>query len=88
MRDDLISRQAAIDLIRENCYLVRLFSNSIEEGMTLTGIEQALNVLPTVQPKTGRWFGTVCSACGESYPYNYDAKYCPNCGARMEEVIE
>lgn len=55
MTDDLISRQAAIDLFRDNCYLVRLFSNSIEEGMTLTGIEQALNVLPTVQPKTGHW---------------------------------
>lgn len=33
----------------------------------------------------GTWFGTVCSYCGESTSFYYNCKYCPNCGAKMEE---
>lgn len=80
MTDDLISRQAVIEKLNEldwqDLYLPIHFKEFI------------LDELPTVQPKTGQWFGTVCSACGESYPYNYDAKYCPNCGAKMEGGTE
>lgn len=36
----------------------------------------------------GEWFGTVCSACGESTSFSYDCKYCPNCGAKMEPPTE
>lgn len=45
---------------------------------------------PTIDPvKHGRWMGTVCSACGESFSEYYDCKFCPNCGARMmDEVSE
>jgi len=32
-----------------------------------------------------KWFGTVCSACGESTSWNYDCEYCPHCGAKMDE---
>ena len=47
-----------------------------------------------VEPKRGRWINEPncwyrCSVCGEHYPsirgymtYNY----CPNCGAKMDEV--
>lgn len=31
-----------------------------------------------------KWFGTVCSACGESTSFWFDCNYCPNCGARMD----
>lgn len=69
---DCISRQAAIDFIKDHSYPVRYDSNSIEQGMTITGIEQALNEVPTVQPeqKTGWWEtrseGSLhyCSECG------------------------
>lgn len=27
-----------------------------------------------------------CSACGEMYPYFPEHNYCPNCGAKMDEV--
>lgn len=37
-----------------------------------------------ISQKTGKWFGTVCSACGESTSFYYDCDYCPWCGARME----
>lgn len=57
MSDDLISRQAAIDFIKDHSYPVRYDGNSIEQGMTVTGIEQALNEMPSIHPKqkTGRW---------------------------------
>ena len=85
MYNDTISRQAAIDFIKAHSYLVRYDRTSIEQGMTLTGIEQALNEVPTVQPeqKTGRWIDDNCSECGQ-YVYHGDARnYCPNCGAKM-----
>lgn len=89
--DDLISRQAAIDFIKDHSYPVRYNGNSIERGMTVTGIEQALNELPSVQPeqKTGRWIPNrhtdtvLCSVCGKCYGDTY--RYCTNCGAKMEE---
>ena len=37
--------------------------------------------------KTGRWFGTVCSACGESTSDYFDCAFCPHCGAEMEGEI-
>lgn len=57
MDNDLISRQAAIDFIKAHSYPVRYDRTGIEQGMTITGIEQALNEVLIVQPKqkTGRW---------------------------------
>lgn len=50
-----------------------------------------IDEMPTISQKTGRWTVTPiyikCSECGESFmliPQNF----CPNCGARMEEVTE
>ena len=95
MDNDLISRQATIDFIKEHSYPVRYDNTSIEQGMTVTGIEQALNEMPSIQPnqKTGRWehdgghFANrwICSQCGYKFYFEKsEAKYCPNCGAKME----
>ena len=90
--DDLISRQAAIDFIKDHSYSVRYDGNSIEQGMTITGIEQALNEVPSIQPKqtTGRWSNAekycgefVCTNCN-MLCYTNKYRYCPNCGAIME----
>lgn len=85
--DDMISRQAAIEFIKDHSYPVRYDETSIEQGMTLTGIEQALNEVPTIQSqqKTGYWFdvGSLscrCSECGGKS--NRESRYCPNCGAK------
>ena len=97
--DDLISRQAAIDFIKDHSYPVRYDNTSIEQGMTITGIEQALNEMPIIQPKqkTGRWehdgghFANrwICSQCGYKFYFEKsEAKYCPNCGAKMESDNE
>ena len=89
MNDDLISRQAAIELIMENdpwwC-----------EGMTRT-IFDGINRLPSVDAlpvKRGKWITeeclpgvAVCSICGHEIRgigCQY-TKYCDECGARMDE---
>ena len=89
--DDLISRQAAIDFIKVHSYPVCYDRTSIERGMTLTGIEQALNDVSSVQPKqkTGEWvYGEFdiphCSICGHDVMPNMVSPYCPNCGTKME----
>ena len=93
--DDLISRQAAIDALRN--YLV---GKNVPGDGTLTCrlIEnEVINKLPSAQPKSGRWisadaiFGGVpfyCSECGENTRDTVMGKprwkYCPMCGAKME----
>ena len=79
--NDLISRQAAISIISE-------YFDGLEDNDTVSEYDfrDLLNEMPSVKAieKTGKWMGTVCSACGNSCSYEYDAKYCPNCGAKME----
>lgn len=44
---DLIERQQAIDAFISHCYPIRYDCNSVENGMTITGIKQVLNELPS-----------------------------------------
>ena len=90
MRNDLISRQAAID--------------AIDRAVTKEAARWSLQELPSAErhgrwnvrynPGTG-WYRITCSECGEDVTstapcigFLPDAKviwdYCPNCGARME----
>ncbi len=90
--DDLISRQAAIDILEEQIHI---------NGYSNTGLIVAINRsigdimhLPTAENK-GRWVSYngmwECSVCGNViYAINKaDLKvfnaYCGMCGARMEE---
>lgn len=69
--------------------------NAIQAG-TLEGIAQAIELLPAAdvqEVKHGRWelidkghgfYDWECSACGGSGRGDY--VYCPNCGAKMDEV--
>lgn len=58
-------------------------------------IADIIESMPTVSPKQGRWIDITraggdfiwkCSECGELNLE--DTYFCPNCGARMEEVTE
>lgn len=76
MGDDLISRQAAIDIVFRSPF----FSDSLTEE---------LRALPSVQPKTGRWINirplltaARCSECKSAFAER--TNYCSRCGARME----
>lgn len=86
MNDDLISRQAAIDTYLETVepIAVQEWDGEISACARDRDILEMLENLPSVQPKTGCWAGTVCTACGTSTSYYYDCNYCPICGAKME----
>ena len=99
--NDLISRQAAMRIFEEHCYPVRIHRydhNSIERGMTLTGIVEVLNMTPPAQP-TGHWIEDetsnhvektfLCSECGFSAWGQYEkTKFCGGCEAKMENPYE
>ena len=88
--DDAISRQAVLDLPKNT-----------ERGFGGKILEQSINIeyikaLPPVKPaeKVGEWTTTItplgkcciCSECGSCPPIEY--RFCPYCGAKMQEVEE
>ena len=86
MYNDLISRQAAIDLTWKDPY----YSDPLN---VLTEVRDGIKALPSAQ-RTGRWiyndeaypggnpYGHYeCDQCGEYVPHK--TNYCPNCGADM-----
>ena len=80
--DDLISRQAARRIIED--------INTFVSGWRYSALEQ-IDELPTAEPKRGRWewneYGNWhCTACKQIAIVNGNENYCPNCGARMEEI--
>ena len=72
---DTISRQAAIDAMRE------------ETCMSCWDAKDILKHLPHASTeKIGRWINDSCSICNYGVqPWN-NTPYCPNCGAKMQEV--
>ena len=91
-RQDLISRQAAIDALRVAYWDDNIQSAKddpcIVDAMTDWAIRQ-VKALPSVQPerKTGRWIDDNCSECGQ-YVFHGDVRnFCPNCGAKMENNL-
>ena len=84
--DDLISRQAAIDLMRM----------ALEDDWEPDYATDRINELPSAQPeqKRGRWLPDnrrdggfwVCSECkfpSEAFAADVLYKFCPHCGAYM-----
>ena len=79
--DDLISRQAAIDALRDATF-------------DFESCEIVLKQLPSVQPeqRTGKWIKGKCDKCGEHAPFYamastyHESNFCPHCGAKMEGV--
>ena len=76
---------------------------TLGEGLQAETLNQAcdrhiktINSMPTIEPKHGRWIKhnryVECLLCHRTWnsDYNdtYAFNYCPNCGARMDEVEE
>ena len=88
MKDDLISRQAAIDEIKE--------IYEWHDNVTKERIIEHFKQLPPAQPERirGRWNNGFCNKCNAHAPFwamastYYESNYCPNCGAKMDEEIE
>ena len=98
MGEDLISRQAAIDALGERPIAWDEWTDEYELGQRKQwdSDKLAIETVPSAQ-KTGKWLrerlasttgGTYtivrCSACMGDMPFEWPAKYCPHCGARME----
>ena len=95
--EDAVNRQAVHSL------MAMLLSGYLydEDREKIELIDAEIAELPSVTPKekTGMWINdwemgmSECSCCGETYLWE-DHKgtenfhYCPNCGARMQEVEE
>lgn len=100
MNDDLISRSAAVELLREKArgYVVSKFATSehcrLARGVALEAATE-IAAMPGVKPvrNYGKWVyhdddvmpWNSCSLCGCSAFDLHGANYCPNCGARMDE---
>ena len=81
MRDDTISRQAAIDALGK----VDDYGDGIAFEV-LSHAQMYISLLPSAE-RRGRWIDmddyVMCSCCGATH-YGVDKNYCPNCGAKME----
>lgn len=93
--DDLISRQAAIDILYKFAGCIVDTPNG-DYCRAYEASRYKLETLPSVQPerKSGKWiphgdddgehYGDRCSVCGEWYVMiDGRTNYCPNCGADM-----
>ena len=91
--DDLISRQAALDAINsgmltEDDYHFECLS---ECNSMLEWAVNAVKELPTAEPRIGKWIPlsdgwAECSSCEHLERVGgLMCRYCPHCGARMEE---
>ena len=77
-------------------YVIKLLENTKRTRKEITNrIYEVQSVSP--QPKMGRWIYTgdyitdgmlKCSECGFEHDVSERFSYCPNCGAKMQEVEE
>ena len=97
--EDCISRQAVLDATVKRNSIWNKITNS--KGENLEEIILQLPPVNPQEPKAGHWiekdgfYGDVyydCSECGESWttiegtPWQNGMCYCPNCGAKMQEI--
>lgn len=91
--EDAINRQAALDLIKG--FIADATSHGISPRLDPDYVMDGIKALPPVnpQPKTGKWIYDeildkhyYCSECRSMGVDYWD--FCPNCGAKMQEVKE
>ena len=91
---DYISREEAIESICERLHITRPKSGEDVSASDIRQFAEAL-ILPVPaadvqEVKRGRWedtmFGWLCTICHDEQQYTKRLKYCPNCGARMEDA--
>lgn len=93
--EDAISRQAVLDDL-EKSHMTSGVRNQSTWNECIDSMMHTIRDMPPVTPKQkmGHWVnGEYCSECGCDVPVyaidwkwqkDMNAKYCPNCGARME----
>ena len=100
-QNDSISRQALRQGMYHEAFEVDSDMQKWDGGCWIRYklFEKIIDIMPSAQPeqKTGRWehdggyFANrwICSQCGYKFYFEKsEAKYCPNCGAKMESDNE
>lgn len=86
--EDAVSRQAVLDQAVDygsNTYLIPV--NSVKTLPSVTPKEKTGNWETTTTRFCGRTFEVIeCSCCKVKQEWFAETKFCPNCGARMQEV--
>ena len=97
---DAISRQAVLEALRTMYYTHIIKTEDGDEYIDYNDTVYEVEQLSPVNPaeKVGQWVNgdDKCPCCGKSKFEGLDAdiwadwqpKYCPNCGAKMQEVKE
>jgi len=91
--DDVVSRKDIQDYIAK--YLSQYLYEDVRQAVE--AIDTYIGDMPSVTPKSGKWILTIedwnkwtCSNCGyvkrTDIHVNIGWKFCPNCGAKMQEV--
>lgn len=93
MSDDLISRQVLKQTMYHEAFEVDSEMQKWDGGCWIRYklLEKIVDSMPSVQPeqKTGQWIPNkhtdtvLCGQCGKCYGDEH--RYCPHCGAKMEE---
>lgn len=94
--EDCIRREAVMHILDE---VGGDFDSPREAVVPIDYIADMVSDLPSVtpQPKMGKWIYTgdyltdgmlKCSECGFEHDVSERFSYCPNCGAKMQEVEE
>lgn len=97
--EDCISKEVVLKLIEHyNSDALGSVFIDFRHGIKFA---DAINKLPSIQPKKGEWIGRdasgtnfygKCSECGQEFQinawYTQNMNYCPNCGAQMNKAGE
>lgn len=80
-------------MIDEKKLIKELSKNSIFEKITNAEGKNVFEIIEAqpqihLECETGKWMGSVCSCCGESVSEWYNFKFCPMCGAKMDDYEE
>ena len=96
---EYIEREATIELLRRlGSRDYRREKGTIQEAIKMVSFPEYTPSADVAPVRHGRWrtnvlhgyeYTFVCSECGyvDVYPFDGRHRYCPNCGARMDEEV-
>lgn len=82
MSDDLISRQAAIDIVFRSPFF---FDSLTEELRALPSVQQKQTLAYWIGKELGKCSNCGHNGCSSDIWNGCLQMFCPNCGAKMEE---
>lgn len=90
-----MTREEAIQILAQRLSAAKYLDYSYIDCVDVEALQMAIEALETPERKKGKWLkptglsNPICSEC-HSCPnllFGLTSKFCPNCGARMEEEV-